>query len=210
MNRVLNRFVTVLAVTLLGISVLAAGALMSRVLADGASAQDDRSAALRARGEYLVTTSGCHDCHTPWMMGPNGPEPDMSRMLSGHPASVELPPPPMLPEGPWQTTIAETGTAYAGPWGVSYTANLTPDMDTGLGEWTFRNFKDTIRTGRHLGRGREILPPMPWAMYRHMTDEDLEAVFTYLQSIPAISNAVPDPVLPEGAFVEGEQVAIQP
>ena len=38
-----------------------------------------------ARGRYLVTVAGCNDCHTPWHMGSNGPEPDMSRMLSGHP-----------------------------------------------------------------------------------------------------------------------------
>lgn len=207
MNRVMNRIVAASAVALLGTSVLAAGALLTRGVADSSVPAEDRATALVKRGEYLVTTSGCHDCHTPLVMGPNGPEPDMSRALSGHPASDELPPPPALPEGPWNVTIAATGTAYAGPWGVSYTANLTPDMDTGLGEWTFRNFKDTIRTGRHLGRGRAILPPMPWPMYRHMTDEDLEAVFTYLQSIPAIRNPVPDPVLPEGALIEAEQIA---
>ena len=38
-----------------------------------------------ARGEYLVHAMGCTDCHTPWKMGPNGPEPDMTRALSGHP-----------------------------------------------------------------------------------------------------------------------------
>ena len=92
-----------------------------------------------------------------------------------------------------------TLTAWAGPWGVSFTANLTPDKETGLGKWTLRNFKDTIRSGRHLGRGRPILPPMPIAMYKHMTDEDLEAVFSYLQSIPAISNRVPEPLPPPAA-----------
>ena len=42
------------------------------------------------RGKYLVTTSGCHDCHTPAKMGPNGPEPDMSRALSGHPENIKV------------------------------------------------------------------------------------------------------------------------
>ncbi|MDX1515598.1 MAG: hypothetical protein R3288_02100 [Woeseiaceae bacterium] len=159
-----------------------------------ATAEDAATNAKVERGRYLVTISGCNDCHTPWTVGPNGPEPDMTRMLSGHPQVHVMPVPPALPAGPWAVLSADTNTAFSGPWGISYTANLTPDRETGLGKWTFRNFKDTIRTGRHLGRGREILPPMPYAMYKHMTDEDLEAVFTYLQSIPAIKNKVPDPV----------------
>jgi len=152
-----------------------------------------------ARGKYLVTTSGCNDCHTPLKMGENGPELDMERMLSGHPEALEMPPPPQLPDGPWQVVAAGTNTAWAGPWGVSFTANLTPDRDTGLGKWTLRNFVETIRTGRHLGRGRAILPPMPIPMYKHMTDEDLAAIFVYLQSITPVKNRVPAPRLPDGA-----------
>lgn len=149
------------------------------------------------RGKYIVSTSGCHDCHTPFMMGPNGPEPDMSRALSGHPQDLLMPTPPVLPAGPWQIVVSGTATAHAGPWGVTYTANLTPDAETGLGKWTMQQFVDTIRTGRRLGRGREILPPMPIPVYRNLTDADLEAVFAYLQSIPAISNKVPDPIVAE-------------
>ena len=155
-----------------------------------------------ARGKYLVTTSACHDCHTPWVLGPKGPEPDMTRMLSGHPESMELPPPPK-PVGPWLAAFAATNTAWAGPWGVSFTANLTPDPETGLGKWTLKNFSDTIRTGRHMGRGRAILPPMPIPMYKHFTDEDLAAIFSYLQSVPAIKNRVPEP-LPPTAQVAGK------
>jgi hypothetical protein len=121
-----------------------------------------------ARGKYLVTVAGCNDCHTPWKMGPNGPEPDYSRMLSGHPQDFALPPAPAA-KGPWVVAAAATNTAWSGPWGVSYTANLTPDKETGLGKWTQRNFTETIRTGRHMGRGRPILPPMPIPMYRHFT-----------------------------------------
>jgi mono/diheme cytochrome c family protein len=149
-----------------------------------------------ARGKYLVTVAGCNDCHTPWKLGPKGPEPDMSRMLSGHPEGMNLPPPPKLPEGPWVVSAAATNTAWSGPWGVSFTANLTPDPETGLGKWTLRNFVETIRTGRHMGRGRPILPPMPIPMYKNFTDEDLEAIFTYLGSIPAVSNRVPEPLPP--------------
>jgi mono/diheme cytochrome c family protein len=144
------------------------------------------------RGKYLVLTSGCHDCHTPLKMGPEGPEPDFSRALSGHPQDANLPPPPALPPGPWIVTASGTNTAWSGPWGVSYTRNLTPDKETGLGTWNKQMFIDTIRNGRHMGVGRPLLPPMPFPMYKNMTDEDLSAVFAYLQSIPAIKNQVPD------------------
>jgi mono/diheme cytochrome c family protein len=150
-----------------------------------------------ARGEYIVSGSGCHDCHTPFKMGDNGPEPDMSRALSGHPQALVMPPPPRLPEGPWLAVVAATNTAWSGPWGVSFTANLTPDDETGLGKWTARNFIDTIRTGRHWGKGRPILPPMPVMVYANYSDEDLEAVFAYLQTLPAIRNRVPEPMSPE-------------
>jgi mono/diheme cytochrome c family protein len=151
------------------------------------------------RGRYLVTTMGCNDCHTPWKLGEKGPEPDMSRLLSGHPQDLKLPPPPALPPGPWGFTGALTMTAWAGPWGISYTANLTPDEETGIGAWSEQNFIQAMRTGKHLGAGRDILPPMPWMWYGKMTDEDLKAVFAYLKSIPPIKNHVPAPVPPAPA-----------
>jgi mono/diheme cytochrome c family protein len=147
-----------------------------------------------ARGKYLVNAMGCDDCHTPTKMGPNGPEPDMSLRLSGHPASMTLPPPP-APVGPWIGATAATTTAFAGPWGISYTRNLTPDKATGLGEWTEQQFVDTIRTGRRQGRGREILPPMPWPAFKNLNDADLKAMFAYLRTIKPIENKVPEPVL---------------
>lgn len=161
-----------------------------------AVAAGDPKADKIARGKYLVTTAACHDCHTPFKMGANGPEPDMSRMLSGHPEALVMPPAPRLPEGPWMMTTSATNTAWAGPWGVSFTANLTPDAETGLGKWTLKNFKDTLRTGRHMGRGRPILPPMPIPAYSQFNDADMEAIFTYLQTIPAVKNRVPEPALP--------------
>ena len=158
-----------------------------------------------ARGKYLVNTSGCHDCHTPFKMGPNGPEPDMSRMLSGHPESLVMPPAPQLPPGPWLITSAATNTAHAGPWGVSFTANLTPDAATGLGDWTLRDFMSTIRTGRHMGRGRAILPPMPIPVYNYFTDADLAAIYSYLRTIPALNNRVPEPVPPSSVSAGAKQ-----
>jgi cytochrome c553 len=148
-----------------------------------------------ARGKYLVTFGSCNDCHTPFKLGPMGPEPDMSRQLSGHPSDLVLPPPPAL-SGPWVWAGAGTNTAFVGPWGISYTANLTPDKATGLGSWSEEQFLTALRTGRHEGKGRPILPPMPWKFVGSLNDDDLRAVFAYLRSIPAISNKVPSPVDP--------------
>jgi hypothetical protein len=148
------------------------------------------------RGAYLVSAMVCNDCHTPWKIGPKGPEPDMTRALSGHPADVVMPPPPKLPAGPWTWMGAATNTAFAGPWGVSFSANLTPDPDTGLGKWTEDMFIAAIRTGRHEGKGRPILPPMPYPMFRNLNDEDLASIFAYLQSLKPTRNRVPSPIDP--------------
>jgi mono/diheme cytochrome c family protein len=174
-----------------------AGALGAAAAAEGPSTQTPPTEAAK-RGEYIVKGMGCNDCHTPYKNGANGPEPDWTRMLSGHPQDLVMPPAPP-PSGPWTASAAETMTAWAGPWGVSFTANLTPDAETGLGSWTEQQFVDTLRSGRHLGRGREILPPMPWPAIRNMTDDDLKAIFAYLRTIPAIRNKVPDPLPPVGA-----------
>ena len=150
--------------------------------------------AVVARGKHLVDSGGCHDCHTPVKMGDNGPEPDMARMLSGHPAEIAVGAPPQL-SGVWMAAASNTFTAWAGPWGISYTANLTPDKETGLGAWTAQQFMDTIRNGRVQGHGRQLLPPMPWPAYRNLSDADLKAIFAYLQTIPPVKNKVPDPVI---------------
>jgi mono/diheme cytochrome c family protein len=146
------------------------------------------------RGKFLVHIGGCNDCHTPFKMGANGPEPDMSRMLSGHPEKMILPPPPKA-QGPWIMSVAATNTAWAGPWGISYTANLTPDELTGLGIWSEQQFIKTLRTGRHWGVARPILPPMPWQALAQLPDRDLRAIYAYLRTVKPIKNQVPDAVL---------------
>ena len=150
-----------------------------------------------ARGAYLVKVMACNDCHTPWKMGKEGPEPDMTRMLAGHPEAMPLPPPPRLAEGPWAIVASATMTAWSGPWGVSFTRNLTPDPETGIGKWTEQNFIDSIRHGKIMGKGRPLLPPMPWVMYRSLTDQDLKAMYAYLMTIPPLKNRVPEPLAPE-------------
>jgi mono/diheme cytochrome c family protein len=158
------------------------------------------------RGRYLVAITGCNDCHTPWQMGPQGPAPDMASYLSGHPADFALPPPPKS-DGPWLWHGAATNSAFAGPWGVSYAINLTPDEETGIGLWSEQVFVNALKTGRHMGVGRPILPPMPVEAYRHLTDEDLRAMFAYLRTIEPRRNQVPDPVVAEPPAGQGEAPA---
>jgi mono/diheme cytochrome c family protein len=150
------------------------------------------------RGKYLVNAIGCDDCHTPKKMGTAGPELDRSRQLSGHPESVSLPPAPQ-PAGPWIAAATWDLTAWSGPWGISYAANLTPDQNTGLGIWTEDMFVSALRKGRHMGVSRPILPPMPWQAFRNLSDEDLKSMFAYLRTLKPVHNRVPDPVVRDEA-----------
>jgi hypothetical protein len=167
-----------------------AGAGAGKTGADSAVSED-----LVARGKYLVVTGACEDCHSPWTKGPKGPMPDPARAYAGHPADAKLSPPPRMTEG-WVMATFGTHTAFAGPWGVSYAANLTPDKETGLGNWTEEMFISALRKGRHAGVERQILPPMPWQSYSHFTDQDLKAVFAYLRTLKPVKNAVPSPTPP--------------
>jgi hypothetical protein len=119
-------------------------------------------------------------------------------MLSGHPEQYRITNPAAPPHGQWERGFvgAVTSTAFSGPWGVSFAANLTPDQNTGLGIWTEEMFIKALRTGRHFGVSRPILPPMPWQNFAKLNDDDLKAIWAYLRSIPAISNHVPDPLPP--------------
>lgn len=164
-----------------------------------AAATAPTAAEIVKRGEYLTNSLGCDDCHTPKTMTPQGPAPDMTRRFMGHPASETF-----VMDAEKKSLIQKQNvavfspglTAAAGPWGVTYAANLTNDV-TGLGSWTEAQFIKALREGKNKGLDgtRPILPPMPWASYRNLTDEDLKAVFAYLRSLPAIQNAVPAPTL---------------
>ena len=180
------------------VAIAALAALIASVPAHGATEGGKRSEPLR-RGEYLATIGGCNDCHTPKVMSPQGPVPDPTRLLSGHPQNETVPPVPAgaLTPGGWMAMTNGHLTAWAGPWGVSYAANLTPDKRTGLGGWTADLFIKTMRTGKHLGVGRPLLPPMPVDAVAALTDADLRALFAWLQSIKPIENQVPPPSPPK-------------
>jgi len=154
----------------------------------------ETSAELISRGEYLVTIGACHDCHSPKVMTDMGPEPDTSRLLSGHPHDMPV---AEVPDNIEWVLFSMDLTTFVGPWGVSFAANLTPD-DTGIGNWSFEQFETAIRKGKAKGleTNRDLLPPMPWQMYRTFTDDDLRAIFAYLKSLKPIENLVPQPVRP--------------
>lgn len=174
------------AVAGLGVAMCASTACQRSV-----TAEEMESARLE-RGKYMVEVTGCADCHTPMKMGAAGPEPDLTRSLSGHPEGFVADVAPALGDGPWVWAGAATNTAFAGPWGITYAPNLTPDDETGIGFWTEEMFVDAMRQGKKFGGGRPLNPPMPWPAYSHLTDEDLGAMFAYLKSLEPIRNQVPD------------------
>ncbi len=148
-------------------------------------------------GEHLVLIGGCHDCHTPKKMTSHGPVLDTALWLSGHPANMPRIDNEKNEVEPTGLAVAMDLTEWVGPWGVSFSANLTPDP-TGIGNWTEEQFIYALRNGTAKGipGSRPILPPMPWEMIRHMTDNEMKAVFAYLKSIKPVNNIVPAPVPP--------------
>ncbi len=150
------------------------------------------------KGEYITVISSCNDCHSPKEMGPQGATIIEATKLSGFQSSN-----PVIQADP---EIIKKGfilfypdlTSAAGPWGVSFAANITSDQ-TGIGNWTLENFKRALREGRYKGLAgsRMLLPPMPWQNFAKATDQDLEAIFAYLKSTKPVSNIVPAAIIAE-------------
>ncbi len=150
--------------------------------------------ALIKRGEYIVSSSACDDCHTPKKHGPNGIEFDFDRRFSGHPANEKV--------GKVDTSVLSNNwilfggglTSAVGPWGLSFAANITSDT-TGIGLWTEQQFFNAIRKGlsKGLEGNRALLPPMPWFVYKNFNDDDLRAIFAFLKSTKPVKNVVPQP-----------------
>ncbi|MEI7583019.1 diheme cytochrome c-553 [Runella sp.] len=153
--------------------------------------------ALIKKGEYLVGILGCGDCHAPKMMTSQGPAPDPALGLSGHPSAIPMPKVNKEALKDW-ALFFPTLTMSVGPWGASFAANITPDA-TGIGSWTYEQFKIAMTQGKSKGiaTARPLLPPMPWQNYVNMKDEDLRAVFAYLKSCKPIHNVIPQPISPD-------------
>ena len=129
------------------------------------------------KGKYLMVIGACHDCHSPKVMTHEGPMPDTTRLLSGHPKEEQNV--AISANSEEWILFNKNLTSFVGPWGVSFAANLTPH-ETGTKYWTLDQFKTALRKGKYKGleNGRDLLPPMPWQMYRNMTDEDMLAIYT--------------------------------
>ena len=128
---------------------------------------------------------------------PTDPEVIPELMLSGYPGDRPAQEVSIDAFGKgWMLMNADL-TAAAGPWGISYAANLTP-AENGIGNWSLDQFQRALREGKFKGQenGRMLLPPMPWQNFRNLSDEDIKAIFSYLKSIPPVDNAVPAPVPP--------------
>jgi len=143
-------------------------------------------------GEHLVLTGGCGDCHTPKKMTDQGPVDDSSLLLSGHPAQMPIPPVDRVDLQTKGVFATQTLTAWVGPWGVSFSANITPDS-TGIGAWKEEQFIYALRNGvyKGLAGSRPLLPPMPWPSIKNFSDDELKAIFAYLKNVKPIKNVVP-------------------
>ena len=146
------------------------------------------------RGEYLVNSIGCDDCHSPKKMGPMGPEIIAETRFGGYPGKRPIQKADTsVVNGGWMLFGADL-TSAVGPWGMSFAANISSDA-TGIGNWKEAQFIKAIREGKSKGLdgNRSLLPPMPWFVYKNMTDDDLKAIFAYLQSTKPVHNVVPQP-----------------
>jgi len=134
-----------------------------------------------ARGKYLTTIMGCNDCHTPAALFG---APDFDRQMAG------------------------SDLGWQGPWGVSYASNLTPDIETGLGEWNEADILKALRTGMRPD-GTTLLPPMPWQDFAALTDEDANAIVAFLRSLKPVNHQVPARV-PPGQTATGSILVFPP
>jgi mono/diheme cytochrome c family protein len=121
------------------------------------------------RGKYLASFGGCMDCHTRgYFFG----KPDMANYLAGSEVGFEIP-----------------------GLGVFHGPNLTPDKETGLGNWTSEQIVAALQKGVRPD-GRVLAPIMPWRALANLTKEDALAIAAYLKSLPPVRNKVPGPFGP--------------
>jgi mono/diheme cytochrome c family protein len=116
----------------------------------------------KERGAYLVNgILACANCHTP--RDATGPIP--GKVLAG-------------------------GRVFDTPVFKTYSSNITPDKDTGIGNWTDAQLKTFMTTGARPS-GVPVAPIMPTAFYKVLTSRDLDALVVYLRSVPPVRNEVP-------------------
>jgi len=162
------------------------------MIAGMATAQDDpteeptgdENTALIERGEYLAKIANCETCHTPFQEKYN----NLAELTLEDLQTIAMREELALDK---EERLMAGGRPFdLGPAGVMFTRNLTPDPETGLGEWTDEEIEIAIRTG--ISRdGRQLHPLMPYTIFNQMADADMDAIIAYLRSIPAVENAVP-------------------
>ena len=145
------------------------------------------------RGSYLVNAIGCDDCHSPKKMTATGFEIIPELRLSGfNPEMAALKPKIDAVKEGWMLFGTDLTTAV-GQWGQSYAANLTSDA-TGIGNWKEEQFIKALREGKFKGldNTRPLLPPMPWFVYKNLSDDDLKSIFAFLKTTKPVKNVVPE------------------
>jgi mono/diheme cytochrome c family protein len=80
------------------------------------------------------------------------------------------------------------GRRYDGPFGTVYSANITPDRETGIGAWTDEQIITAIRLGRRPN-GERLLPVHPFPVFNGMTADDLKSVVAFLRTVPPVKRA---------------------
>ena len=146
----------------------------SVVDAPAARADEADAQAVIDQGAYLVELLGCGACHTD---GALVGAPDYDRALAG----------------------SSIGIAFSNPLkdarpAIVFAANLTPDPETGIGNWTEAQIKRAIQHGVGAD-GSQQLPVMPWAAYRKLKPDDVTAIARYLMSLEPVNHRVPDNVM---------------
>src|SRR6266853_5119905 len=170
--------------SMLGVGMMLGVAGLMAQSATKPAAPASTDAAKIARGKYLMTIGACNDCHSPKLDPQQHPDP--KRPFSGRPQTTQA---------PSQTTTEIHAsldlTAWAGPWGVSYGANLSPDPETGLKKrYTEASFIKTLRTGKKP-EGEDLQPPMPWELYKVFSDDDIKAIRNNVKSAAPAKPAAP-------------------
>ena len=146
------------------------------------------------RGAYLVNSIGCDDCHSPKKMGPHGPEIIAETRFGGYPADRPIAKVDTSVIGNGWMMLGGDLTNAVGPWGMSFAGNISSD-ETGIGNWSEQQFITALRKGKLKGLegSRDLLPPMPWFVYKNLTDDDLRSIYAYLKTTKPVKNVVPAP-----------------